>query len=157
MFMLSMSTLPVTTIMKKASQLSTKRDWRKGILHLSSFLAITLDAIYDQIQQQPLNVEEEKHFTDLVRYLFCSVPHLILEERLDTQYCATKLDNAGLKFEAAKKKALASDKTPSKLLSVLRLLMPPCFLTMLEMLSVLGEYAVLVYLGSPTLRDWRLY
>jgi hypothetical protein len=43
---------------------------------------------------------EVKHFTDLVRNLFGSVPDLPLQETLDTRYCAKKLDNAGLKFKA---------------------------------------------------------
>ena len=61
---------------------------------------------YDN-DEEPKSIigEEVKHFTDLLRYLLCP-PH-ILESRselhsLDIRYCATKLDDAGLKFKEVK-------------------------------------------------------
>ncbi|XP_059439909.1 UPF0481 protein At3g47200-like [Corylus avellana] len=50
--------------------------------------------------------KEIKHFTDLVRFLLCSVPNLHPKEHFHTRYCATKLDDAGLKFKAVNKRLL---------------------------------------------------
>jgi hypothetical protein len=52
------------------------------------------------------NEEEVKHFTDLIRYVFCSVPDLKPTGYLDNVYCATKLDEAGLKFKAVENRSL---------------------------------------------------
>ncbi|KAF5469993.1 hypothetical protein F2P56_010547 [Juglans regia] len=55
--------------------------------------------------------EEVKHFTDLLRYFFFR-PDLRSKkggnesERIDHLYCATKLDEAGVQFEAVKKRHL---------------------------------------------------
>ncbi|XP_059439766.1 UPF0481 protein At3g47200-like [Corylus avellana] len=52
--------------------------------------------------------EEVKHLTDLLRYMFCSVPELIQQPRkpMVNIYSATKLDYARLKFEAAHERRL---------------------------------------------------
>ena len=52
--------------------------------------------------------EEVKHLTDLLRYLFCSVPELIQKRRkhMVNLYGATKLDYARLKFEAIHERRL---------------------------------------------------
>jgi hypothetical protein len=57
---------------------------------------------FKDYDQQPDSIigEEVKHFTDLVRFLLCSVPDLHPKEPFHTRYCATKLDDAGLKIEA---------------------------------------------------------
>jgi hypothetical protein len=62
---------------------------------------------HQQVTKKPIG-EEVKHFTDLLRYLLCSsVPDFSIDQTpLHTQYSAKKLDDAGLKFKAAKKKTL---------------------------------------------------
>jgi hypothetical protein len=61
--------------------------------------------IGEEVTKKPIN-EEMKHFTDLLRYLFCSsVSKLYSTDQppLHPRYCAKELDQAGLKFKAAKK------------------------------------------------------
>jgi hypothetical protein len=61
--------------------------------------------IGDEVIKKPIG-EEVKHFTDLLRYLLCSVPDLPTKRLLDTRYCAKKLNEAGLKFKAAENRPL---------------------------------------------------
>ncbi|XP_059439755.1 UPF0481 protein At3g47200-like [Corylus avellana] len=86
----------------------------------SPFVELSRKYFRRYVQQQPLNVEEVKHFTDLLRYFFCpSKKHMeewrneessnrqmeewsSAERGLDTRFCATKLYDSGLKFKAVK-------------------------------------------------------
>jgi hypothetical protein len=60
-------------------------------------------APYDKHKESIID-KEVKHFTDLLRYFFCSVPSLIMKphQGLDNRICATKLEDAGLKFKVVK-------------------------------------------------------
>jgi len=53
----------------------------------------------DKLLPKEFNNEEVKHFTDLIRDVFCSPDQLKRYNYLDNVYCATKLDAAGLKFK----------------------------------------------------------
>ncbi|XP_062173286.1 UPF0481 protein At3g47200-like [Alnus glutinosa] len=61
---------------------------------------------YD-IKKQSAVGEEVNHFIDLLRYFFCSVPDQLNHgENLRDLNCATKLDEAGLKFKPVKERCL---------------------------------------------------
>jgi hypothetical protein len=59
---------------------------------------------------ESFNIKEVKHFTDLIRYFFCSKlddAGLKFEAVKDiSRYCATKLNDAGLKFKRGKERGL---------------------------------------------------
>ncbi|XP_018819916.1 UPF0481 protein At3g47200-like isoform X2 [Juglans regia] len=67
---------------------------------------------YYDPKTEPNIGEEVKHFTDLLRYFFFPPNLLRIKEgenesqRIDHLYCATKLDEAGVKFEAVEERHL---------------------------------------------------
>jgi len=52
------------------------------------------------------NIEEVKHFTDLIRYVSCLVPDLQPTGNLDNLYCAKRIDEAGFKFKPVENRSL---------------------------------------------------
>ncbi|XP_062173680.1 UPF0481 protein At3g47200-like [Alnus glutinosa] len=78
------------------------------IMHSACYFSTYIYREFHDDMQLPeeFNNEEVKHFTDLIRYVFCSVPDLKLTDYLDDVYCATKLDEAGLKFKAVENRSL---------------------------------------------------
>jgi hypothetical protein len=108
---------------------------------------------YDKHKQSIID-KEVKHFTDLLRYFLCLVPRLEMKPDkggLDNRICATKLEDAGLKFKVGENRRLLDISFVMN--RCLRKF--PCFnlswlLTCLPCLKkkVSGAYAG--YLGSPT-------
>jgi hypothetical protein len=71
------------------------------------FSAYIYGEFHDDMQlPEEFNNKEVKHFTDLIRDVFYSVPDLKPTESLGNVYCATKLDEAGLKFKAVENRSL---------------------------------------------------
>ncbi|XP_059439899.1 UPF0481 protein At3g47200-like [Corylus avellana] len=77
-------------------------------LSLNYFYVFTISNRIDTQLPENFNRKEVKHFTDLIRHVFCSVPGLTmkLKQDLDSRICATRLDDAGLKFKAVKERRL---------------------------------------------------
>ncbi|XP_062173705.1 uncharacterized protein LOC133879185 [Alnus glutinosa] len=90
-----------------------------------SFLRLSCNFFkyYDKRKDSIIDNKEVKHFTDLLRYFFCSVPGLQMKpnkgDDLDSRICATKLEDAGLKFKVV-------GKNDRRLLLDIRFVMNPC-------------------------------
>jgi hypothetical protein len=70
-----------------------------------NYFSVYYSNLVDKQLPNELNIEEVKHFTDLIRQVLCSVPNLTMKHKgdLDSRICATKLDDAGFKFKAVPK------------------------------------------------------
>jgi hypothetical protein len=75
------------------------------VLSISYFCTYIYGELHDDMLEE-FNHEEVKHFTDLIRYMFCSVPDSKPTGYIHNVYCATKLDEAGLKFKAVENRRL---------------------------------------------------
>jgi hypothetical protein len=61
---------------------------------------------HDQ-KKQSIVGEEVNHFTDLLRYFFCSIPNQLKPQEVMRNICsATRLDEAGLKFKPVEERRL---------------------------------------------------
>ncbi|XP_059439854.1 UPF0481 protein At3g47200-like [Corylus avellana] len=73
-----------------------------------NYFSVYYSNLADKQLPNEFNIEEVKHFTDLIRHVLCSGPSLTMKHKgdLDSRICATKLDDAGLKFNAVQNRHL---------------------------------------------------